>query len=177
MWQTISSKEVFSHPRLTLIEDEVVLPNGVKTSYLKFRELGNAVTVICRNEKNQILLQREYSYPPNRDLYQFLGGFVPSDENISAGANRELMEEAKLFSNTLVSLGEYLVNNRRSNAKMFVFLATDLEERALPGDPEEVIESFWFEESEIDQMIVCGEIVNPHVLASWTLYKLKKSMN
>ncbi len=173
MWQTISSKEIFSHPRLTLIEDEVLLPNGVKTTYLKFKETGNAATVICKDKNGKILLQKEFSYPLNQEIYQFPGGFIPKSEDIAIGANRELMEEAKLFSNSLTLIGEYLTNNRRSSSKMFVFLGQDLEKRALPGDAEEIIESFWLDEKEIERMIGSGEIINPHVLASWTLYKLK----
>lgn len=173
MWQTLASKEVFSHPRLSIIEDEVLLPSGKKTSYLKFKENGNAVTLICRNKEGKILIQKEYSYPPDQELYQLPGGGVPSDEAIESGANRELMEEAKLFSNSLKLLGSYLINNRRSSAKMFVFLATDMQEKSLPEDEEEVIQSFWFDENELDQMIIDGKIINSHTLASWTLYKLK----
>lgn len=174
MWKILSSKEVFSHPRLTLIEDEVVLPNGHKTSYLTFRNDGDCATIICRNDQGKILLQREYAHPIGQGLYQFPGGFVPRAEEITLGANRELMEEAKLSAKSLVVLGEYLMNNRRSSARMVVFLATDLEERGLAGDPEEVIESFWCTEEEIEAMIVRGEIINPHVLSPWTLYRLKK---
>ncbi len=176
MWQTLSSKEVFSHPRLSIIEDEILLPNGKKTSYIKFKENGNAVTIICRNQEGKILLQKEYSYPSNQDLYQFPGGAVPLDESIESGANRELMEEAKLFSHSLKLLGSYLVNNRRSNTKMFVFLATNTEERSLPEDEEEVIQSFWFDESELDRMIIDDKVINTHTLASWTLYKLKSGI-
>ena len=172
MWQKLSSKEVFSHPRLSIIEDKISLPSGKQISYLKFKETGNATTIICKNEAGKILLQKEYSYPPNQNLYQFPGGSVPLDEKIEIGADRELMEESKLHGNSLKMLGSYLVNNRRSNARMFVFLATDLEERALPGDEEEAIQSFWFNEKRIEQMIIDGEIINPHVLASWCLYKL-----
>lgn len=172
MWQKLSSKEVFSHPRLSIIEDEVLLPSGKKISYLKFKETGNAATIICRNKAGKILLQKEYSYPPNQDLYQFPGGAVPLDEKIEIGADRELGEEAKLHGKSLKMLGSYLINNRRSNARMYVFLATDLEERALSEDEEEVIQSFWFDEKRIEQMIIDGEIINAHVLSSWSLYRL-----
>lgn len=84
------------------------------------------------------------------------------------------MEEADLTSNNLELLGSYLVDNRRSAAKMFVYLATNLQEKSLDGDQVEDIESFWFSEDEIARMIKNGEIVNCHVLTAWCLYKIKK---
>lgn len=175
MWKTVSSKEVFNHPRLTLVEGEIILPNGVQTSYLKYKDDGRcAVTIIAKRNDGKILLQTEYSYPPNQKLFQFPGGLVPRDEKAEVGANRELMEEADLMSNNLELLGSYLINNRRSASRMFVYLASELEEKSLPGDQEEDIESFWFSEDEIARMIKNDEISNCHVLSAWCLYKIKK---
>jgi len=174
MWKTVSSKEVFTHPRLSLIEDEVILPSEVKAKYLKYKDDGGcSVTVIVKRNDGKILLQTEYSYPINKNIFQFPGGHVSSDEKIEIGANRELMEEANLMAEDLKLLGNYLINNRRSTSKMFVYLATNLVEKSLEGDPEEQIESFWFSEDEISKMIKDDEIVNCHVLSAWCIYKLK----
>lgn len=175
MWKTVSSKEVFNHSRLSLIEDEIILPSGIKTSYLKYKDDGRcAVTIIAKRNDGKILLQKEYSYPPNRKLFQFPGGLVPPGEKHEIGANRELMEEANLVSNNLELLGSYLINNRRSASKMFVYLATALEEKSLDGDQEEDIESSWFSEDKIIRMIKNNKIVNCHMLSAWCLYKIKK---
>jgi ADP-ribose pyrophosphatase YjhB (NUDIX family) len=173
MWKRISSKEILTHPRLTVIEDRVRLPNGTETDYLRFQEIGDAATVICRNATGQILLQKEYSYPQDAELFQFPGGFVPKGEDPAIGANRELAEEEGLNAKTLVPLGSYLMNHRRSSSRMYVYLATDFEEKSLPADLEEAITSRWVTEGEIDDLIRKGQISNVHVLAPWSLYKLK----
>ncbi len=174
MWKTVLSKEIFSHPRLSLLEDEVILPNGIQTKYLKYKDDGRcAATVIAKRKDGKILLQTEYSYPSNKELFQFPGGGVPVGEKPEIGANRELMEEANLMANNLELLGSYLINNRRSTSRMFIYLATDLEEKYLAGDPEEDIKSFWFSEEEISEKIKSNEIVNCHVLSAWCLYKNK----
>ncbi len=173
MWKKLSSKILLDHPRLKVLEDEVELPNGHKTKYLKFDSTGNAVTIIAINKEGKILLQKEYSYPPNEDLYQFPGGSVPHGEELSEGANRELMEEADLKANNLVELGSYYMNNRKSNSKMYVYVGSDLQNESLPADLEEDITSYWFSENEIDELIKRGEIKNYTVLAAWSLYKLK----
>lgn len=171
MWKTISSKEIFNHTRLTLIEDEIILPNGKKTNYLKHKDDGSCCVTIIAKKEGKILIQKEYSYPPNQKLFQFPGGGVPNGEKLEIGANRELAEEMGLKANNLELLGSYLMNNRRSAKKMYVYLATDLIKKSLTSDPEEDIESFWFSEDEISSMIKNGDIINNHSLASWCLYK------
>lgn len=173
MWKTLSSKEIFSHPRLTLVEDEVLLPNGLQTSYLTFKNTGNVATVICRDDQGKILLQKEYSYPSRCNHFQFPGGNVPLEEDIAEGANRELMEEVKLKAKKLILLGSYLLNDRRTDARAYVFLAEDFVKSEKAQDPEEEIENSWVERSEIERMIVSGEIVALDILAAWTLFKLK----
>lgn len=171
MWKTISSKEIFNHPRLTLIEDEVILPNGHKTSYLRYKDDGSCAVTIIAKKDGKILLQSEYSYPPNQKLFQFPGGAVPANEKPEAGANRELMEEGGYRANKLELLGSYLINNRRSAQKMYVFLGSDLVEASLEKDIEEEIESCWFAEAEIARMIKNSKIINVHTLAAWCVYK------
>jgi ADP-ribose pyrophosphatase len=172
MWKTLSSKEIFKHPRLTLIEDDVLLPDGIKIKYLKYKDDGGcAVTIIAKRDDGKILIQREYSYPPNQKIFQFPGGAVSPDEKPEIGANRELMEEMNYKAKNLKLLGSYLINNRRTAAKMYIYLAKNLEEASLEEDKEEDIESFWFSEEEITKMIRGGKIINCHTLAAWSLYK------
>lgn len=174
MWKIISTKEIFKHPRITLLEDDIELEDGSKGKYLKYGYNHDGATIICVRDDGKILIQKEYSHPIGEKIFQFPGGAVPLGEDIEKGANRELMEEADLKANRLTLLGSYLLNNRRSSAKMYVFLATDLAEESLPADVGEEFESFWFTEKEIEEMIRNGEIINAHSLSSWTLYKLRK---
>ena len=171
MWKTVSSNEIFNHPRLTLIEDEIILPNGVKTTYLKDKDDGHCSVAIIAKKDGKILLEREYSYPQNQKIFQFPGGRVPKNEKPEEGANRELMEEVGYKANKLELLGNCLINQRRSTQKMYVFLVSDLIEESLEKDAEEEIEKFWFTEEEIARMIKNNEIIDMYSLASWCLYK------
>lgn len=170
MWKKINSKVVFEHPRITLVEDMIELPNRVKTKYIYRKHKGNAVTIICK-DNNKILLQKEYSYPPNKTIYQFPGGGIGLKENPQEGANRELMEEFGHRANSMKLVGEYLLDNRKSAAVMYVLLATELVEDSLDSDDTEILEHNWFSEQEIENMIKNGELINPHLLASWSIYK------
>jgi len=174
MWKKISSKRLFTHPRITLIADVVELPDGTKTQYLRFEKNGSAAGIICVRDDGKILLQKEYSYPSNQILFQFPGGLVSNEEEIKTGANRELMEESGLKANKLQLLGKYLTDNRRSSFMMYVYIGTELEEKSLVADKEEGIENIWVTEDEIDKLIKEEKIINCNVLASWSLYKASK---
>ena len=170
----ISSKEILNHPRIKVFEDTVQLPGGKETDYIRFESKGMAVGVIAVNNDGLILMQREYSYVPDEILFQFPGGMVNEGENVEDGANRELTEEAKLRANKLIMLGNIYLNHRRSETMAYVFLATDLVTTEGVSDDEEVIESVWLRENEIEGKIRAGEITEASTLASWAIYKAKK---
>ncbi|HUP26233.1 MAG TPA: NUDIX hydrolase [Candidatus Limnocylindrales bacterium] len=170
MWKTISSKIIFRHPRLVLAEDIVELPDGSQVPYLKYMDNHDAAAVICIKNK-EVLLQREYSYPLNKILYQFPGGKFEPGETPQHAAARELAEEAGLRAQHLKKLGWFYLDNRRSNAKMHIYLATGLSDiEKPPGDPEEVITSHWLPVAQVEVLIREGKIRNYSLLAAWSLY-------
>ena len=174
-WRRLSSKVLLKHPRITVLEDEVVLPNGHQTTYLHFAEANGAAQVIAQGSDGKFLLQREYAYPPNEWLYQFPGGAIEPGETPEQAAQRELNEESQFSAKQLVELGWFYVNNRRKKDRFYVFLAKGIEATdAHTPDPEEDIESYWFSETEIDAKIRNGEITNYSALAGWQLYKVSQ---
>jgi hypothetical protein len=61
----LDSKVLLDHPRTMVVQDSVRLPNG----QMRLSQKSDAVTVICLRDE-QILLQREYSYPAGEFLAQ-----------------------------------------------------------------------------------------------------------
>jgi ADP-ribose pyrophosphatase len=174
-WKRLASRLLLSHPRLQVFEDDVELPNGYRTTYLRFGDHGATATVLCRNEAGRILLQRAYSYPPNQVMLELPGGLVPEGEDPADGANRELMEEVGLRAGKLTLLGTVFSNNRRSGRKTYVYLGEELTEASLPGDPEEDIEVAWFSEDEVDELVRSGQVVNPSILVAWAFYRARRA--
>jgi ADP-ribose pyrophosphatase len=172
-WKKISSKVILDHPRIKVIEDMVELPSGKITNYVQFENKGRTVTIIARNNEGKIWLQKEYSFPPNDEIYQFPGGLSPLNESAKVGANREFSEETNMFARKLEKLGDYYFNDRRTSLKCHVFLATDLVEKKTIGDDEENVEGLWLSEEEMEDMIREGRIKNVGALAAWSLYKTK----
>ncbi|MFC1790621.1 NUDIX hydrolase [Patescibacteria group bacterium] len=173
MWKTLSSKIIFEHPFITLIEDEVLLPSGVKTTWLKFTErTGCSATIICQRKDGKILVQEEYIYPVNQKILQFPGGYIDPKEKPEIGAKEELKEETGFTVGKMKPLGKYLFNDRRSKAMVHVFLATDLKKGVSKRDSEEEDNKiFWFSVGEIDKLISKGKINQCNFLSCWALFK------
>lgn len=168
-WKKIKTTKLFAHPRLTVFEDRVELPNGQQTNYLYFADGIDAATIIAIRGDGQILLQSEYSYPQNEKLLQFPGGALEKGETPTQGASRELAEEASL-AGELTSIGWFYLDNRRSNRKMHVFVARNLHAASATKDAEEQIEDYWYTREQISQKIKDNEIHNYSTLAAWSFF-------
>ena len=130
----------------------------------------HSVAIIAVNTDGHILLQKEYSYPPNTVLWQLPGGAIESGESIIDAARRELAEESGFTANNCTVIGSYYLNNRRSDRKQFIIVCRNLRKKALPPDDEEFIESIWTNRTEIARMVAAGEIENITLLAALQLY-------
>lgn len=169
-WKFKERIEIFKHPRMELVEDIVILPNDKEAKYLREKPTNNhSIAIIAINNENKILLQKEYSYPPNEVLWQFPGGAIEKGEDILAAANRELAEESGYVSEDQKIIGEFYVNNRRSDRKQYVVLCKNLKENKLKADDEEFIENYFLDKEEIKELIKSNEIKNVNALAAFCL--------
>ncbi len=170
-WKQLGSVDVLNHPRVHLTEDIVELPDGTTTTYLRHAPgKAHSVAVIAVNDKQELLLQKEYSYPPDVIMWQLPGGRMEQREDVLVAANRELSEESGVVGDTCREIGFYYVDNRRSDAKQHVVLCTDLQQRARQRDPEEFIESHWIPIPTLRPMIARGEFSNVFLLAALSIY-------
>lgn len=167
-WKCLDSSTLLHHPRITVIEDQVQLPSGHVTSYVRLASV-DTVTIVCLKD-DDVLLQREYSYPIGESLLQFPGGKIEDNETPEQAAARELKEELGFAFSRSQSIGWYYTSNRRSDLKMHVVLVRDVTPaEKTGGDLEEDIELFWVPIVEIREMIRQGKITNGSVLAAWAL--------
>ncbi len=178
-WRKKSTKVLLEHPRITIVEDEVVLPTGTETKYIRFDQVSDFITIIPKGEKG-IALIKEYSYPLDTFLLQFPEGTIESDETILGAAQRELAEEARIQATNILLAGKSASNHRRDDAWQHIALAVDSIEFEEPGihvgDEEEFGTTVaWFSEEDIDRMIGRGEIVQRNALTAWAIYRSQSS--
>jgi ADP-ribose pyrophosphatase len=128
------------------------------------------VAVIAVDVKGEVLIEREYSYPPNKVMWQLPGGSMKPKETPERAALRELAEECGYSAKQTHVLGSFYINNRLSDKKQYVVLCTNLFRHKLPEDEDEFITYKWFDETTLKSMISFGKFDNINLLAGLNLW-------
>lgn len=170
-WQTISSKSLLKHPRLEVSEDKVRLPNGKTSNYLRHAPTkSHSVVIIAIDSQQRVLIQKEYSYPPDKIMWQLPGGSIEPNESVKKAALRELAEESGYSAKKTKIIGHYYTHNRLSDQKQYVVICQNLFEKSLPADADEFIDNYWFTKTELLQKIAKGGFNNINLLAALNLW-------
>jgi 8-oxo-dGTP pyrophosphatase MutT (NUDIX family) len=173
MWKRLNTKKLLEHPRLDVVEDDVLLPSGETIQYLRFSKDSDGTSIICIKD-GKILIEKEYSYPPDAWQYQFPGGAVDPNEDPEQTIWRELREETGFVAKDVEALGFFYLNNRRSAAKLHVFTTQEPTKEATTAlEAEEDISVQWVTPAELEQMIRDGKMTSFSLLSSWSLYKAR----
>lgn len=167
-WKKVSPKKILDHPRMKVYEEIAELPNGKQTDYITI-DRSDAAAIIAINNNGEVLLQKEYSYPPNERLLQFPDSVIENGESPEEGAERELAEEAGL-KGRLEMIGWFYPDNRRSNARFYVFTAVDLVSTSGIKDEEESFEDAWHSVEKVNELIRTNKLRNYSALAAWSLF-------
>ncbi len=115
--------------------------NGATRVYERLRAGGSgAVMIIALNEKNELLLIKEYAAGVEDYVLAFPKGLVDQGESIFAAANRELKEEVGMGAHSLYELKKVTLAPGYLSHVMSIVFAHDLYPEQLQGDEPEPIE-------------------------------------
>ena len=141
-------------------EEEVDLPNGksTKQSWIKHNP---TVAIVAINDKNEILLIKQYRAAVKKHLLEIpAGSLEDSEESPAVCAQRELAEETGFKAKTLVKLFEGYLLPGYCNEYMYFFLAQDLFSAPLTPDEDEFIETIPTTFSQAQELLKNGEIID-----------------
>lgn len=175
-YKTLSSKLLYSHERLELVEDIIELPGGDKSTYLKYDGLRDSACLLVENDADKFLLLNEYTYPADRYIYQMPGGLLEQGETPQEGAERELLEETGYIASNFQFLGTVMQDHRRSKALLNLFYVSGLKLQKQQLEPQEFINLQWFTKKEIQAIIKDNKLQHFGSLAAWGLYLNQQSL-
>ena len=152
------SKEVYKCKLFRVTEDKAVDPkHKFEIARSVVRHAGSAV-MMAMDDKNRILLVRQYRLPAGKSLWELPAGKIDDGEKPLGAAKRELVEETGYQAKKWRKLAAFWVSPGFVQEKMNLFLATELTAgKATPMDDER-IEARWFKRKEVHQMIRTGRI-------------------
>lgn len=138
----INGQKQVAKSRLFAIEQlELTFSNGEARQYERMVGSGNgAVMIVPMLDANTLLLVREYCAGTHSYELGFPKGLIDPGETAEYAANRELQEEISYGSKQFHYLSKVMMAPAFFNAKMTIFIATDLYPSTLEGDEPEPLE-------------------------------------
>jgi len=138
----INGQKQVAKSRLFAIEQiELTFSNGEERLYERMLGSGNgAVMIVPMLDADTLLLVREYCAGTHSYELGFPKGLIDPGEMPEQAANRELQEEIFYGSNKLQFLSQVMMAPAFFNAKMDIFIASDLYPSTLEGDEPEPLE-------------------------------------
>jgi 8-oxo-dGTP pyrophosphatase MutT (NUDIX family) len=174
LWKHRSSTTVFENPRVRVLEDVVVQPDGTEGSYTVVEERAGAVLIVAVDEEQRVVLVRQHRYPIDASLWEVPGGEVPVGVDPLVQARQELREETGIIAGQVEFLGSFAPWPARLRRCSAVALATELDVSRLSnfgqGSDESIEEVRPYSRSELLEMIASGDLLDANTLCSLALY-------
>jgi ADP-ribose pyrophosphatase len=135
--EVISTKEIYKGKIFDVFVADIRHGEaGYKREIVRHR--GSAVMIAVFADKT-VAMVRQYRYAAEKFLLEIPAGSLDNDEAPEIAAARELEEEIGVKARKIEKLTEFYVSPGFLTEKMFVFLATDLEESEQKLEEDEIL--------------------------------------
>lgn len=132
------SKEIFSGRLFRLVTQDVVLPNGRRTS-LNIVEHPGAVAIVPIFDDGDVLLIRQFRVAARGEIYEIPAGTLEKGETPLATAKREIVEETGYRAGRFQKISEFFTAPGFCTERMHLYVATRLSPACADHDADEII--------------------------------------
>ena len=137
-WKMLGKKTLYNK-RFRVVEQDVVLPTGKKTSY-DIIEMGDFVGILPVTPSREVVVVSEFRPAYGKVITTIPLGNCNEGEKPEETALRELEEETGYRAGKMVFLGTFCPFAGRSAVKVHLYLATDLKKGEKNPDENEFIQ-------------------------------------
>ncbi len=167
--KTMKSERIYDGKILNLRVDTVELPDK-KYSKREIVEHPGAVAIVAINEKNEMIIIRQYRKAIDKVLLEIPAGKLELNEEPIESAKRELKEETGYIADKIEYVMEFYTSPGFSNEKIYLFLAQGLTEGEQELEVGEYIDVEKYSLDELMKMIKLGEIVDSKTIVGISYY-------
>ncbi len=170
--KTVSEENVFSGRLLKVYKDEIILPDGNKSTREYVRHNGGACVVCVVDGK--MLFVKQYRYPYHEVTLEIPAGKRDGDEEPVKTAFRELEEEGGLKAKEMELLHVIYPSPGYTNEKIYVYLAKDVEKTKMHLDEDEFLNAEWISIEKVKTMLKNGDILDAKTIVGVQAYLLNQ---
>ena len=161
----VSGDLVYQGSLLKVHRDIVRLPDGTEGSREYIKHPG-AVAIVALTDDRQLLLERQYRYPPRREFIEIPAGKLEPGEPHLATAKRELLEETGYEAGEWTSLCTVDTSIGYTDERIELFLARKLIKKTRKLDPGEFLEVLLLPFDDAVAMVRDGRISDVKTVAA-----------
>jgi ADP-ribose pyrophosphatase len=154
--EVLASEKIFKGRVIEVVLDTV--REGEQTYSREVVRHDGGASVVAYFEDGSVALVRQYRHPARRYVLELPAGKIEHGESPEACAAREMEEELGVTATRLEHLSEFFTTPGFCAERLWVFLATGLEETALRHEEDEIIEVVRLPFASALAMIASGEI-------------------
>lgn len=164
----ISRRSIHKGKVVETVIDEISLPNGKTTTREVILHSGGIVIVPITKDGSFVLVE-QYRYPIGSLLLEFPAGRLNPGEDPQEAALRELAEETGYRASSIKSMGFIYTAPGFCNERLYIFLASELEEGEQNPDEDEFVKPILISKEDLAQKIKNQEINDAKTLSAWSL--------
>ena len=165
----LSTQQIYQGHAVNIRVDTVEKSGGRKTTR-DVVEHSDCVAVVAIDEKDNIILVRQFRHPVDRFLLEIPAGGIDPGEGPLDSVRRELQEEIGYFPRRIDKLGGFYSIPGYGTEYLYCFLATDLVPGRLVAEDTEDIELTRISPDEIPRLITSGEICDAKSIAALLMF-------
>lgn len=157
--KTMKTEKIYEGKILSLRIDTVELPDK-KYSKREIIEHPGAVAIIPITDEGEVVLVKQFRKAVESVLLEIPAGKLEMGEEPINCAIRELKEETGYTAKSLKYITEFYTSPGFSNEKMYLYIATGMEDGESEPECDEYIDVVRVKIEELVEMIYNGEIVD-----------------